>query len=581
MVNIPLARYVRLLATYLRPQSLKVTLLGLCLLAGIGLQLANPQILRSFIDSARAGQATITLVRLALLFIGVAIGQQVIAVLARYTGERIAWQATNALRRDLALHALHLDMGFHNTHTPGALIERIDGDVSLLATFFSTVVLTVLSNLLLLVGVLLLLLREEWRVGLSLALIAGLGLVLMMRVRALATPHWIAGRKATADFAGFVEERLAGTADVRASGATAYTMHRFHALIQSLYGAYRKAIVLGNAVVGTGRLVTALGTVTALGLSAWLYRQGDMTLGTVYLVYAYAGMLWLPLRHITEQIAELQKAEASIERVEDLFHTPIRVVDGPGATFPRGPLSLAFEDVGFGYGGDKAVVRDISFSLVPGRRLGLLGRTGSGKTTLTRLLFRLYDPDAGTIRLGGVDIRAARLDELRERIGMVTQEVQLFRASVRDNLTFFDPTIPDERILDAIETLGLGEWYTSLPDGLDTLLGVGGRGLSAGEGQLLAFTRVFLKDPGLVVLDEASSRLDPATERLLGQAVERLLAGRTAIIIAHRLGTVRHVDEIMIVEGGRIIEHGRREELAATPASRFAQLLHAGLELTT
>jgi ABC-type multidrug transport system fused ATPase/permease subunit len=221
---------------------------------------------------------------------------------------------------------------------------------------------------------------------------------------------------------------------------------------------------------------------------------------------------------------------------------------------------------------------DISFTLAPGRVLGLLGRTGSGKTTLTRLLFRLYDLSSGSIRLGGVDLPAARLGDLRARVGIVTQDVQLFQASIRDNLTLFDRSIADARIMAMLEQLGLDDWVAALPNGLDTELGPGGGGLSAGEAQLLAFTRVFLRDPGLVILDEASSRLDPATERLIERAVDRLLQGRTGIIIAHKLATVQRADEIMILEHGRIVEHGPREQLAYAPDSRFATLLRAGMQ---
>jgi ATP-binding cassette subfamily B protein len=242
----------------------------------------------------------------------------------------------------------------------------------------------------------------------------------------------------------------------------------------------------------------------------------------------------------------------------------------------------------------------------------VLGRTGSGKTTLTRLLFRLYDVDAGAIRLHNgeskmndhrpqttvsplavvcglssviqTDIRDIPLSELRRHVGMVTQDVQLFAASVRDNLTLFanydpaQPPIDDGRIVDALETLGLGDWLRGLPAGLDTVLEGGGKGLSAGEAQLLAFTRVFLRDPRLVVLDEASSRLDPGTERLLERAIDRLLAGRTGIVIAHRLRTVMRADDILILENGRVVEFGPRLTLAADPGSRFYRLLQTGLE---
>jgi ABC-type multidrug transport system fused ATPase/permease subunit len=224
------------------------------------------------------------------------------------------------------------------------------------------------------------------------------------------------------------------------------------------------------------------------------------------------------------------------------------------------------------------VLRGINFTLQPGRVLGLLGRTGSGKTTLARLVFRLFDPTHGLIELGGVSLTLPQLKPLRQRVALVTQDVQLFQASVRDNLTFFDRSVPDERILEVIHELGLSAWYENLPKGLDTKLESGGRSLSAGEAQLLAFTRVFLKDPGLIILDEASSRLDPATEQLIERAMDRLLQNRTAIIIAHRLGTIHRTDEIMILEKGAIVEHGGRKALGADADSRFYHLLQTGLE---
>jgi ATP-binding cassette subfamily B protein len=234
-------------------------------------------------------------------------------------------------------------------------------------------------------------------------------------------------------------------------------------------------------------------------------------------------------------------------------------------------------------GEEELVLRNISFQLAPGRVLGLLGRTGSGKTTLTRLLFRLYDTDQGSILLGvdgggHADLRDLPVQVLRRKVGMVTQNIQLFHATVRENLTFFDDTISDEAIHQAIRDLGLSGWFDSLPNGLDTELESGGGGLSAGEAQLLAFTRIFLRNPGLVILDEATSRLDPATEHLIVQAVNRLVKDRTAIIVAHRLGTVQRADDILILEDGRVIEYGTRASLVEDPSSRFANLLRTGLE---
>ena len=224
------------------------------------------------------------------------------------------------------------------------------------------------------------------------------------------------------------------------------------------------------------------------------------------------------------------------------------------------------------------MLHNVSFQLKPGGVLGLLGRTGSGKTTLSRLLCRFYDPSAGELCLSGVDIRLTRLSDLRQRVGLVTQEVQLFQGSLRDNLTLFEETVNDEKILTALRTLGLETWYRALPNRLDTEIGATGSGFSAGEAQLLALTRVFLKDPGLVILDEASSRLDPATEALLEQAVAQLLKDRTAVIIAHRLSTVERADEILILEEGQIKEHGEYDRLVSDPNSIFSGLLRTGLE---
>jgi ATP-binding cassette, subfamily B, bacterial len=320
----------------------------------------------------------------------------------------------------------------------------------------------------------------------------------------------------------------------------------------------------------------ALAMAVGLGVGAYLFQRGDMTLGGVYLIFSYAQLLARPIEEISRQMSELQQAGASLARIQALRAERSQIADGAQA-LPGGPLSIEFDHVGFGYPDGDPLLYDISFKLQPGEVLGLLGRTGSGKTTLTRLLFRLYDPTHGAIRLGDTDLRTARLDEVRQKVGIVTQDIQLFHAPVRDNLTFFDCTVPDDRILAVLEELGLWDWYQSLPDGLDTKLAAAGSGLSAGQAQLLAFARVFLKDPAVVVLDEASSRLDPATEQRLERAIDRLLQGRTVIIIAHRLATVQRAGRILILQGGRVLEQGPREALAADPHSRFAELLRVGL----
>jgi ATP-binding cassette subfamily B protein len=577
-MKVPFKQYWDLLARHIQPQKARFALLTALLFTSIGLQVVNPQIVRSFIDTATTDPMTHKLLLAALAFIGIAVLQQVLSVAATYVGENVAWTATNALRAELARHCLYLDMSFHNKRSPGELIERIDGDVMELSNFFSQLVVRVLGNLLLLLGILVAMYLEDWRLGVGFTVLSAITLLALNRVRGLAIPHQKAFREANAELFGYLEERLAGTEDVRSSGAIDYVLRGLYQLQYTILGHWRKAWRMFLVIRGTGGvLMTVIGGL-AIVAGYYLHVQGAMTVGTVYLLVQYANLLGRPIRELTQQIETLQNIGAATERLAELRAIERKIVDGPGAEIPGGPLPLAFEDVTFAYDEDEPVLQDLSFQLMPGTVLGLLGRTGSGKTTLARLVYRLYDPSEGQISLGGVDSRQPKIVDLRRRVAIVTQDVQLFQATVRDNLTFFDHSIDDARIHAVIEELELSGWYESLPDGLDTRLETGGRGLSAGEAQLLAFTRVFLRDPGLVILDEASSRLDPATEQLIERAVDRLLRNRTAIIIAHRLGTVQRADEIMILRDGRVIEYGERERLAADPTSRFYELLQTGLE---
>jgi ATP-binding cassette, subfamily B, bacterial len=283
-------------------------------------------------------------------------------------------------------------------------------------------------------------------------------------------------------------------------------------------------------------------------------------------------MMREPFYLVGSQLQEVQRAGASLRRVQDLLALQPTLAGGTLAEWPGGAPTVSFERVSFTYGG-APVLSDVSFEIAPGEVLGVVGRTGAGKTTLTRLLCRLYDPASGVIRLGGLDIRQCALPALRSRIGVVTQDVRVFAASVRDNVSLFDPTIADARIAEVLQDLGLGAWLARQPAGLGAEISAAS--LSSGEAQLMAFARVFLRDPGLVILDEATSRLDPAADRLIEHATDRLLGAgaRSAIIIAHKLETVRRADRILVLEAGRVVEAGARTSLEADPASRFARML--------
>ena len=597
-----LHQYCELLSRYLKPQMRGVIWMAVFLLAGIAIKLINPQILRYFLDTAQLGGVSRRLGVAAGLFLTFAILQQVMELATQYTAARVGWSSTNRLRADLALHILRLDMPFHKSRTPGELIDRADGDVTRLSNFLSIFTVNVIGNGLLVAGILSLLFRENVWVGSGMVAYTLITLLVLRSIQQLAVPRWAAERQSSAMLYGYIEERISGGEEIRAAGAESYVMRRLYEYMRDFTRKTRAAVIFSSLTYNLTNLVYVLGYAAGLAVGVLLYMRGEASLGTAYLITYYVGMLSDPLQSIRGQAEDFQQASANIQRINELFNLQPRVAD-PGLedsrqTLPDGPLAVRFQNVSFLYddnqNGNKVFVEknhpeqiadsaqaktltNISFEIQAGRVLGILGRTGSGKSTLTRLLFRLYDPDEGSIFLDGVNLRNLWLDDLRRRVAMVTQDVQLFQATVRDNLTFFNRTIPDEQLERVLRELRLWEWVRSLPKGLDTPLAAG-QSLSAGEAQLLAFGRVFLKDPGLVILDEASSRLDPATETLMERAVDRLFAGRTGVVIAHRLKTVQRADDILILENGCVVEYGSRGALLNDPVSRFSRLLQTGLE---
>jgi len=561
-----------LLVTYLRPHRGRVGLLALCLLSGIGLQLAVPQILSVFIDRATQGAAQSTLMQLAILFWAVALGNYGVNLARVYLKETVAWSVTNRLRADLAALCLKLDMAFHRSHAPGELIERIDGDVSTLARFFSELLLIAIANGLLLLGVLVIMLIENWQIGLTFTGFAAVTMALLYMMRNIASREFEQDKQTRAELFSFLEERLSGTEDVRANGGGTYTLNRLfqtmHAYGKADLKAYYKIILLRLTII----LLFSAGSIMALLVGVIFFRNGTITLGMVYMMYSYMRMLAMPIEQLTLQLQDFQTTSASLKRIEALRQTPVTIADGSGH-LPTGSLDVQFDDVTFGYDPEMPTLRDLSFTLPAGHTLGLLGRTGSGKTTIARLLMRFYDPQHGVIRLGERDIRDVPLSELRGAVALVSQDTHIFVATVRENLTFFDPTVSDEALLQVIDSLGLQPWFQKLPHGLDTPLEA--NQLSAGEGQLVALARVFLRNPRVIILDEASSRLDPETEAIVDRATRRLLKGRTGIIIAHRLTTIRRVDQVLVLRDGQILEQGERQTLQMAEGSVFNRLLHS------
>ncbi len=591
-MKIPFQKYWNLQKTYLKPHLGKILLLAVLLALSIMLQLVNPQVIRYYIDTFQLldegflslSMTNKQLVEAAIIYVVVAFTQQTIYLASVYISQTLAWKSTNKMRVDFARHCIDLDMTFHNEYTPGEMIERIDGDVTNLSNFFSQFSVLVLANLFLILGILVSLYLEDWRLGLVFSLFTSITLITLYLIWNLAAPYWKKVREISAELFGQIEEHLSGREDICSLGASQYSMKRFFLFSKKEYKAGNKAILVSRLIHITIMGMTTLGTTLVFVSSVPLFNEGIITVGTIFMINSYVTLLFNPIMQLVRQSQNLTLADASIERINSVMDIKKKIHDVKtisekekpmvrALSQSRTPISLEFDRITFAYK-EEIILKNLSFNLSPKQVVGLIGRTGSGKTTISRLIFRLYNPSSGTIRVNGINAEKIPLKELRHKIAYVTQKVELFQATVRENITLFDRSIPDEKILESIKDVGLEGWFKRLPNGLDTKLGESG--FSAGEAQLLAITRVFLHQPSMVILDEASSRLDPVTENLIEKALDRLLQNRTALIIAHRLKTLDRVETIIHIEKGKILEMGDREKLLKDETSHFAQLLKKG-----
>jgi len=494
------------------------------------------------------------------------VGVAVTALCSYFVNVRLFTASENGLSslRIKAFRHIHdLSVLTQNTERRGSLVSRVTSDVDTISMFVQFGGLMFMVNIAqLLLATVLMVIYSPPLAGVVWACYVPLFFIIR-QFQGIVGRAYTAVRERVGDMLAAISEAVVGAATIRAYGVEDRTAERIDAAVEAHRRSAVRAQTRAVMAFTTGQLVSGLTTAVVIVVGTLLAVNGSLTLGELLAFLFLVNLFTTPVQQATEILNEMQNAVAGWRRVIGIIDTRADVADpgDQGVELPRGPITVGFDDVSFAYPGGETVLHEVSLRIAPRSRVAIVGETGSGKSTLAKLLTRLMDPSSGEVTIDGVDLRRVRFGSLRNRVVLVPQEGFLFDASLLDNIRFGAPDATEDDVRLTLTELGLDSWLATLPQGLATDVGQRGESLSAGERQLVALARAYLADPDLLVLDEATSAVDPSTEVRIQRALDSLTRGRTSIAIAHRLSTAQAADEVIVVDGGRIVERGPHTEL--------------------
>lgn len=559
------ARLMRRLLQFMAPHRASITRAFAAIVGLSILQLAPPYLTKIAIDTHIATGELDGLNTLAILFAVVLVLSYVLEYVQTYTlqitGQRIIFD----LRMRINEHLQRLDLSFYDRNPVGRLMTRVTTDVDTLNELFASGVVSVFRDIFMLVGIAVVLFVMDWRLAIVALSVLPLIALVTQWFRTHARHSYREVRGLVAQINAFLQENITGMSTVQLFRREARQFEQFDGINTAHRDATVASIFYYAVFYPAIEVLGALAVAAILWFGGGWTLQGTLELGSLVAFVLYSQRFFRPISDLSEKFNILQSAMASSERIFALLDTPV-VVASPAATAlvpSNGPGHIRFEHVWFAYRDDQYVLENVTFDVAPGQRVGVVGATGAGKTTLINLLMRFYDVSRGRITIDDVDIREMPLPALRSRFGLVLQDVYLFSGTIADNIRLGNDQILDDDVGRAAASVHADRFIDALPDGFQSAVAERGATLSAGERQLLSFARALAYKPDVLVLDEATSSVDTDTEQLIQDALHVLMAGRTTIAIAHRLSTVQDMETILLFHKGRLREQGSHQELLA------------------
>jgi len=558
------ARLMRRLWGYIRPYRATFAASLLCLPITATLSLLQPYLLKIAIDDYVAVGDTEGLLRISGLYALSLIGEFAFVYLQYYLTMLVAQHSLAALRVDLVAHMQKLPARFFDRNPVGRLVTRLTTDVDVINEMFAAGGLTMMMDAVMLLGIIGILLVIDWRLALVTLTVTPILALSINYFRLHARNNYRRIRDRLARLNAYLQEAIAGMTVIQLFAREEASFQQFSELNDHHRQAHHSANIYEAALFSVVEAVSSISLALILWYGGGQILAGTLAFGTLVAFIEYTQRFFVPIRDFSSKYAVMQSAMSAAERVFELLDRQVDIASPPHPrAIARGAGRVEFENVWFAYNREDYVLRDVSFTVAPGEKVALVGHTGSGKTTVMKLLNRSYDVDRGRILVDGVDVREWDLAALRRQIGVVLQDVFLFSGTIADNLTLLRPDVSREAAVEAAKAIGADGFIRRLSRGYDELLRERGNNLSVGQRQLISFARALAYDPAILVLDEATSSVDMESEALVRHAVAQLMAHRTALVVAHRLSTIEPSDRILVLHAGEIRERGHHAELLA------------------